>query len=322
MSALIWVLTLVVFAQPVQAEAATQPEPPRPVTGQAARSEESSHEAMPWTEQHTAFNRLCLLLRDASVPAMRAMGMSPEQAEEAANSLFQPFVVMTWLICLGLFWLATYVRRRLRRVPEQDFAGFIELCVDSLRNFTRDAIGPGGEEYAPFIATLFLFITLSNWAGLVPGLISPTGVSEGDLLLGLNTTISLAVVAILYVHYVAIRKAGLKSYLMHFVGEPWWLFPVNIPIHVVGELARPLSLAFRLFGNVGGEDKVLHFLAVIMFLSAIPLHVPMTLFAVFTGLLQAYVFTALTCSYIAGFLEHQDETHEHDAHGEPVTAHA
>ena len=138
-----------------------------------------------------------------------------------------------------------------------------------------------------FIASLFV-LTLSIGRAS-SGL--PTGVSEGDFLLGLNTTLSLALVAIIYVHYVAIRKAGLKSYLLHFVGEPWWLFPVNIPIHIVGEVARPVSLAFRLFGNIGGEDKVLHFLAIIMFLSAVPLHVP-TFFAVFTGLLRAYVFTA------------------------------
>jgi F-type H+-transporting ATPase subunit a len=277
---------------------------------------------MPWHEQHTVFNRLCLLLRNTFTPIFDALGMTPEKAKATATSVFQPFVVMTWLMCGGLIWVASYVRRRLSRIPKKDTTGFVEMCAEGLRNFTRDAIGPGGEEHAPFIATLFIFITLANWAGLVPGLISPVGVSEGDYLLGLNTTFALALVAIIYVHYVAIKKTGVKSYLGHFVGEPWWLFPINIPIHIVGEIARPLSLAFRLFGNVGGEDKVLHFLAITMFLIAIPLHTPMTMFAVFTGMLQAYVFTALTCSYIAGFLEHHHEVHGDDTHDEPAAAHA
>jgi len=325
LSALILVLAFLLAAQPVQAVSAVPDagEPAATVEMEEHADADHGHGAsMPWHDQHTVFNRVCLLLRDASLPAFGAFGMSPEQAEEIANSVFQPFVVMTWIICGGLMVLSLYVRKRLGRVPQKDIAGFVEMCVDSLRGFTRGAIGPGGEEHAPFIASLFVFITLSNWAGLIPGLISPTGVSEGDFLLGLNTTLSLALVAIIYVHYVAIRKAGLKSYLLHFVGEPWWLFPVNIPIHIVGEVARPVSLAFRLFGNIGGEDKVLHFLAIIMFLSAVPLHVPMTFFAVFTGLLQAYVFTALTCSYIAGFLEHQGDAHGNDTHAGPATAQA
>ena len=189
----------------------------------------------------------------------------------------------------------------------------MEMCVDSLRGFTRGAIGPGGEEHAPS-SRVSSCSSPYQLGGPHSGPISPPGCPRATSV-GLNTTLSLALAAIIYVHYVAIRKAGLKSYLLHFVGEPWWLFPVNIPIHIVGEVARPVSLAFRLFGNIGGEDKVLHFLAIIMFLSAVPLHVPMTFFAVFTGLLQAYVFTALTCSYIAGFLEHQGDAHGNDTHG-------
>lgn len=223
--------------------------------------------------------------------------------------LIQPFVVATWLLCGALILLAVATMRRLSYEPKRDLAGFMELCVEGLCNFTRDAIGPGGEKHVPFIASLFIFIVGANWMGVVPGMVSPVGVSEDPWLTGLNTTVALALVAVGYVHFVAIRTRGLREYLRHYVGEPVWLAPLNIPIHIIGELARPLSLAFRLFGNIGGEDKVLHLLAAVLFLTAIPLHAPMTMFAVFTGLLQAYVFTALTCSYIAGYLSHDAEEH-------------
>ncbi len=228
---------------------------------------------------------------------------------------------MTWLLCIGLVVLSVATKKRLARVPRKDLAGFMELVVETLRNFTIGAMGPAGAAHAPFIATLFIFITVANWLGIVPGLLSPIGVSEEDKLTGLNTTVALALVAIVYVHVVAIRTIGLKSYLMHFVGEPVWMAPLNIPIHIIGELARPLSRAVRLFGNIGGEDKVLHLLAILLFLAAVPLHVPLTLFCVFTGVLQAYVFTALTCSYIAGFLEHHEAHHE-DTHAGAAKAHA
>lgn len=262
-----------------------------------------------WAEQHTILYRVAVGLHDLFVPLFQALGMSHESAAKLGETIFQPFVVTTWFLCLLLIAVALATRKRLSRLPERNLAGFMELIVEALDNFAEGAIGPGGKKHAWFISSLFIFIVAANWLGLIPGFLSPVGVSEESALTGINTTAALAITAFLYVHFVAIRTTGLKSYLKHFVGEPIWLAPLNVPIHVIGELARPLSLAFRLFGNIGGEDKVLHLLAITLFLAAVPLHVPMTLFAVFTGLLQAYVFCALTCSYIAGFTAHHGEEH-------------
>jgi F-type H+-transporting ATPase subunit a len=273
-----------------------------------------------WAGQHTIVNPICLGLRWVFVRVSEAVGVSPEGAEKAGDMFFQPFLVTTWLLCLGLIVLALVARKRLRRIPGKDVGGFMELVVEMLQDFVRGAIGPRAEEHIPFIASLFLFITVANWVGILPGVLSPIGVSTEDKLLGLNTTVALALTAIAYVHFYAIRRGGLKNYVMHFVGEPVWLAPINIPIHFIGELSRPVSLAFRLFGNIGGEDKVLHLLAIVLMISALPIHAPITLFAVFTGLLQAYVFTALTCSYIGGFLEHHDLREE--GHHDSVQAHA
>lgn len=260
--------------------------------------------------QHTILYKLCVWLHDLAVPALQGMGMSHDGAAHTAQLLFQPFIVTTWALCGLLIVFAVLTKRGLTRIPGRNLAGFMEMVVEALHNFAEGAIGPGGGKHAWFISSLFLFIVSANWLGLIPGFLSPIGVSEEGVLTGLNTTAALAITAFLYVHVVSIRQTGLKSYLLHFVGEPKVMAILNVPIHIVGELARPLSLAFRLFGNIGGEDKVLHLLAVLLGLASLPLHIPMSLFAVFTGLLQAYVFCALTCSYIAGFTAHEAEHHD------------
>lgn len=312
MTGLASVASAILGAAQVQAEA----------EGPAAAAEHAPAALELWYEQHTILYPIATGLRELSTAILSSVGLPHDKAADLSAMLLQPFVISTWFLCIALIVLALVVRKRLEFIPRRNLAGLMELIVDTLRDFARGAIGPGGEAHAPFIATLFLFIVTANWIGLVPGFLSPIGVTSGDALTGLNTTFALALIAIVYVHYVAIRKRGLKSYLLHFAGEPLWLAPLNVPIHIIGELARPLSLAFRLFGNIGGEDKVLHYLAILLFLAAVPLHVPMTLFGVFTGILQAYVFTALTCAYIAGFLEHDDEEHGQQAHGEPRPAHS
>lgn len=311
MTGLASLASAVVSAGQVQAEAEG------PVAGHAAATEHGSSALELWHDQHTILYPIANGLRELFTGIFSAVGLPHDKAADLAATLFQPFAVSTWFMCIALIVLALVVRKRLEFVPRKNLAGFMELIVDVLRDFARGAIGPGGEQHAPFIASLFLFIVTANWMGLVPGFLSPVGASSGDALSGLNTTAALALTAIVYVHYVTIRKIGIKTYLKHFAGEPIWLAPVNVPIHIIGELARPLSLAVRLFGNIGGEDKVLHYLAILLFLAAVPLHVPMTIFGAFTGVLQAYVFTALTCAYIAGFLAHHDEEHGHEAHGEP-----
>ncbi|MBW3624795.1 MAG: F0F1 ATP synthase subunit A, partial [Armatimonadetes bacterium] len=157
-----------------------------------------------------------------------------------------------------------------------------------------------------------------NLIGLVPGMLAPTS--------SLNTTVALGLCAIVAVHFYAIRDIGFKTWASHFMGEPKWLAPLMIPLHIVGELARPLSLSLRLFGNIFGEETVLVILAGMspfifehilqingVPLLAVPIQLPMLLFGVFTSLLQALVFSMLVCIYITVTIgEHH--AHEHDDH--------
>ncbi len=225
--------------------------------------------------------------------------------EGAAWSLtFYAGIVIVLLVAMSI--LAT---RRLSRIPGP-LQNVLELAVSGLGSFIEGIVGPGSSKYVPFIATLFLYILALNLIGVVPGFRSPTS--------GLNTTIALALCSFFYVQFQAIKVNGPVNYIKHFWGEPWWLGFLMFPIHIIGELAKPLSLSIRLFGNVFGEDKIIVILAgmspfiVAPWLKYVPIQFPMLAFAVFTSFIQALIFTVLTAGYLTVLITHESE-HEHEA---------
>lgn len=213
-------------------------------------------------------------------------------------------VLMSWIVIVVLALLAYLGTKRMSRVPGR-LQNVLEFAVDGLFNFIEGMIGPGGRKFAPFIATFFVYIAIMNLMGLVPGFRSPTS--------GLNMTIALGLISFFYVQYQAIKQSGFKSYIMHFWGEPKWLGPLMFPIHIIGELAKPLSLAIRLFGNVFGEDKIIIILAglspyvIVPWLKVIPMQFPMMIFAVFSGFIQALIFTVLTSAYLTVLITNEEE---------------
>jgi F-type H+-transporting ATPase subunit a len=221
------------------------------------------------------------------------------------QQMFPEGIVASLLTALTIGIVAVLLTRRLRRVPTRTQAA-LELIYEGLHSFVRDLIGPHYRRYFPLVATLFFYIVFMNWAGLIPGWISPTA--------NINVTAGLAVSIVLFVQYEGIRANGFIGYLKHFAGEPWWLAPMNFPLHIIGEAARVLSLTLRLFGNIFGEDVVIVILLFlgVMFTGFLPFQAPMVLFAVFTGFVQALVFTILTCIYLSLATSHA----HHDAHEE------
>jgi F-type H+-transporting ATPase subunit a len=196
--------------------------------------------------------------------------------------------VQAWAILVVMGVFAWWYGRRLKVVP-RGFQHILEIFSEVLHGFLVDIIGPKGPKYFPLIATLALFIFISNIAGLVPGLMSPTN--------NLNTTVACALIVFFYYHFQGIKEQGLIHYAKHFAGPVWWLAPIMVPIELIGHLARPLSLSIRLFGNIMGEDIVI----IILFILApqfVP--IPMMLMAIFTSLLQAFIFIMLSMMYIAG----------------------
>lgn len=200
------------------------------------------------------------------------------------------------LVIIVLAVTAILSTRRLARIPTSGRQNMVEFVVESLNNFVVGIIGPKGEKYTSFIGTLFIYILAMNLLGLVPGLKAPTS--------GLSITISLALISFIFYNVAGIREVGLVPYLKHLAGEPLWLAPLMLPIHIISELARPLSLAVRLFGNIFGEETVILILAgltyvIIPYFVAIPTQFPMMLFDIFIGFVQALIFSTLSAIYIS-----------------------
>ena len=202
------------------------------------------------------------------------------------------------VLCLCVF--AFFAGRNLSLRKPGKFQIFAEWVVTSLSNFTESICPMEKKIMTPVMGSLFLFILCSNYIGNIPGFVSPTK----DVMV----TGTLAVMAFIFIEFMGFFRQGF-GYLKHFVGEPVWLFPINIPIHVIGELAKPISLTCRLYGNIYGEEMVV---TVLMFLAIyvikapwFPLQLPLQVFGLLTGFIQAFVFTLLVGIYVSMAVNHE-----------------
>lgn len=220
-----------------------------------------------------------------------------------------PVFALTTLLLVSTLLLRGAAKREMIPGP---FQNAIEYIVESFYNFIEGILGHEARVYVPFLGTLFLYIWFMNLSGLIPLWKAPTSMFE--------TTLALAIVVFIYVHSIGLRRLGIKGYLFHLIGSPgdaigWALVPLMLPLHIVAEIARPVSLSLRLFGNIMGEDvliAVFTWLGV-MSLSAIhsPIGIPLEFPFIFLGLLlstiQALVFTLLSTIYISQMLPHAEE---------------
>ena len=165
-------------------------------------------------------------------------------------------------------------------------------------------MGPNSKRFVPLIGTILIFLLFANLFAIVPGFNSPTS--------SLNTTVALALVVFIVVQYEGIRAHGLKHYVAHFAGDPVWMAPLMFPMHIIGELAKPLSLCLRLAGNIFAEDSVIVIFGALspflyMFFKAqwaqnvplFPVQILILPLMIFFGMIQALVFTMLSAIYIA-----------------------
>lgn len=199
-------------------------------------------------------------------------------------------VLYTWLVMLILIPVAFLASRSIKLVPT-GVQNFMESVITGIEGLIEETMGPKGKTYFPLIATLALFILVSNLIALVPGFYPPTA--------NLNTNAALALTVFAMTHIIGVKEHG-AAYLKHFMGPIWWLAPLIFVIEIIGHLARPLSLSLRLFGNMYGHEIVL-----MIFLGLVPLllPVPMMVMGVLVAFIQTFVFTLLAMIYIAGALE-------------------
>ena len=241
-------------------------------------------------------------------------------------------VLYTWIAMIVLIAVSFAATRQLSMVPA-GVQNFMEVVLEQFMALIDDVIGHEGRRYLPLVATLGLFILVSNLLGLLPGFAAPTS--------NLNTTAACALIVFVAYHVIGARKVGIGPYIKHFAGPllgaelfpnravdfgfKLVLVPLFFVIEIFSHLARPLSLALRLFGNMAGG----HILLAVMFLltigmiswtfsgslGALGLGIPgSALLVAFTSwflfplkllvaFLQAFIFVMLSMLYIAGAVQ-------------------
>ena len=207
---------------------------------------------------------------------------------------------MGLLVAAVIIWLLIAGTRNMKSVPGR-LQNFVEFALDGLRNLYMGLLGPNGAPHVPVVVTLFLYIILCNLLSVTP-MRAPTA--------NLSTNLGLACFVLFYVQYWAIKSKGIGGYLKHFLGPLWWLTPLFLLTETVGMFAQPFSLAMRLYGNIFGEDDMSYIAYNAANHTHIPAQVLVYFLMLFTGILQAFVFTLLTSAYI-GMATHTDHVDNH-----------
>jgi F-type H+-transporting ATPase subunit a len=200
------------------------------------------------------------------------------------------------LVTLVIGWLVMRATGMMRAVPT-GVQNVMEAYLGGVIAMGRDVIGEElARKYLPLVATIGLFVLVSNLIGIIPGFESPTS--------NINVTLPLALIVFVYYNYEGMKKQGVAHYFAHFMGPVKALAPLMFPIEIVSHISRIISLSFRLFGNIKGDDL---FLWVLLMLTPWLVPLPGYLLLTFSALLQTFVFMILTYVYLAGAVALEEE---------------
>ncbi len=201
------------------------------------------------------------------------------------------FIFLThMLLTAGIVLLIATMATSTMRIVPTGTQNVMEAYLSGVLAMGADVMGrEEARRYLPLVATIGLFVGIANIVGVIPGFEAPSAF--------LDFTLALALVVFVYYNFEGIRRNGLITYFKHFMGPVWWLAWLMFPIEIVSHISRIISLSFRLFGNVKGDDM---FLMVILMLA--PWLLPMIPFALLTfmAFLQAFIFMMLTYVYLGG----------------------
>lgn len=215
----------------------------------------------------------------------------------AGVTLHGQTLLTSWFVLICLIAFSVIATRDLQPIPLKG-QNFAEYILEFIRDLAKTQIGE--EEYRswiPFIGTIFLFIFVSNWSGaLIPWAILE--LPNGELAAptnDINTTVTLALLTSISYFYAGLNKKGL-NYFGRYI-EPT---PVLLPINILEDFTKPLSLSFRLFGNILADELVV---AVLVSLVPLVIPIPIILLGLFTSAIQALIFATLAGAYIGESLE-------------------
>lgn len=202
-------------------------------------------------------------------------------------------IITTWIVMVMLIIAALILTRKLKLIPEgrQNLA---EMFVEFINNTTKDIIGKHWRHFTPYIGTLFLFLVFSNAVSIF-NIIPNYSIRPPTR--DLNVTLSLALMSVIVVAYAGIRFKKFSGWLRSYI-EP---MPLVLPMKILENFIRMLSLSFRLFGNVLGAFIIMEIIYILM-----PIALPAGMsiyFDLFDGILQAFIFIFLTTIYISEAVE-------------------
>lgn len=215
-------------------------------------------------------------------------------------------VLMTSWLVMGVLIIASILAtRKIQQIPS-GIQNFMEYALEFVRDLTKTQVGE--KEYrawVPFVGTLFLFIFVSNWGGaLFPWKLIE--LPSGELAAptnDINTTVALALLTSVAYFYAGLSRKGLGYFADY--AQPT---PIMVPFKIIEDFTKPLSLSFRLFGNILADELVV---AVLVFLVPLFLPIPLMVLGLFTSGIQALVFATLAASYIGEAMEdHGGEHHD------------
>ncbi len=212
-------------------------------------------------------------------------------------------MILSWIVSAGLILVTTFSLRNLKSIPS-GIQNFFETIVEALFNLANSILDDekATKKYFALVATIFIFIVTNNWIGLVPGVGSIGIMEHGEfvpLLRGanadLNTTLALAIVAVIAIQIFGVAAIGTFKYAKKFIN---FNGPINFfigIIELISEFAKMVSFSFRLFGNIFAGEVLL---TIVAFL--VPLIAPLPFFAleIFVGAVQALVFSMLVLVFI------------------------
>jgi len=222
-------------------------------------------------------------------------------------------VIFSALIALLISFVCYFGARKREMIPH-GLQNFLEIFVENLRKVAKSVLGDDADQHVPFLGTLFIYILVMNLFGIIPFLKSPSS--------SLSISIGMALAVFVRVQYLNVKNMGIGGYLHHMSGSPknftgWLLVPLMLPIELITQISRPITLALRLTGNMMGEHALISIFAlfaVVIFTFdllpiGLPIQLPAMLFGLLTSAMQALVFTLLSTVYILLSMPHKTETH-------------
>ncbi|MFH1193471.1 MAG: F0F1 ATP synthase subunit A [bacterium] len=246
------------------------------------------------------------------------ISLAAESIFHIGNFAVTNTLLMSWVIIAFLFTITFLLRKKLLAVPA-GLQNIVELGVEKLLNFMESVTGDRSQakKFFPLIATIFIFVILSNWLEIVPGL-GTVGIKEMEdgkeviipfirsASADLNVTLAIAIIAVISIQVFGIAALGAFKYAGKFINFKGPIeFFVGL-LELISEIAKIISFSFRLFGNIFAGEVLL---TIVLFLVPFLVPLPFLFLEIFVGFIQALVFSMLTLVFLKVATVSHEEQH-------------